>query len=67
MSIGNIFVSLIFGGIGFVAFAYGKKIENYKMLGIGIALMAYPYFVPNTVAACVIGVLLTALLFIFRD
>jgi hypothetical protein len=33
---------------------------------IGLVLMVYPYFVPNTILTYVIGSVLTVALFIFR-
>ena len=63
----GLFASLIFGAIGFVAFAYGKRQHRIKILFIGLALMAYPYFVPNVLAMYAIGILLTAALFVVRD
>ena len=40
--------SILFGAIGLGAFIYGKRMVLYKPMVIGIALMAYPYFVPQT-------------------
>jgi hypothetical protein len=57
----------LFGAVGFVAFVYGKKQSEMKPIILGIALMAYPYFVANTIAMYIIGAALTAALFIFRD
>jgi hypothetical protein len=62
-SFGNILVGLIFGGIGFVAFVYGKKNTEMRPLFLGLALMVYPYFIPNPWAAVAVGVVLTALIF----
>ena len=62
-SFGSIVVGLIFGGIGFVAFVYGKKNAEMRPLFIGLALMVYPYFIPNLWAAAAVGVVLTALIF----
>ena len=59
--------SLIFGGIGFVAFVYGKKQTLWKPLVIGIALMVFPYFVTQTLWMYVVGGTLTAALFLFRE
>ncbi len=64
MDLTQLFASLVFGGIGFVAFVYGKKQADFKSLGIGIALMVYPYFVTSLLWSCIIGVALTALLFV---
>lgn len=58
---------LLFGGIGFVAFIYGKKNVEYKPLFIGIALMAYPYFFRGTIAIYAIGICLVAALFFPRN
>jgi hypothetical protein len=39
----------------------------WKPMFLGIALMAYPYFVENDIALFAIGVIGTAALFLFRD
>jgi len=49
------------------AFVYGKKQGLPKPMIIGIALMAYPYFVESGWLIFLIGALLTAALFVFRD
>lgn len=64
---GNLLGGLVFGTIGFVAFMYGKRQANVKMLSIGAVLMVYPYFVANTLVLYAIGALLTASLFLVRD
>ena len=63
----NFLGGMIFGLIGFAAFVYGKRAQEYKRLCIGIALMAFPYFVADTVLLYVIGVALTAALFLVGD
>jgi hypothetical protein len=63
----NLLGGLIFGSIGFVAFIYGKRMHIWKPMFIGLALMAYPYFVENDVAMFAIGVVGTAALFLFRE
>ena len=67
MSAANIIAGILFGGIGFVAFMYGKKQSRLKPLLIGVALMAYPYFISNSIAVFAVGIVLTASLFLFRD
>ena len=57
----------IFGAIGFVAFAYGKRNTKWRTMSIGIVLMAYPYFFSGTLAVYLIGVALTAALYFWRD
>ena len=66
-SAGSIFAGIVFGAIGFAAFIYGKKQVSFKPMLIGIALMAYPYFVSNTILLWGIGAALTVSLFLFRD
>jgi len=62
MNTANIFASVIFGSIGLAAFIYGKKQSSLKALVIGILLMVFPYFVPNTLAIYAIGTALTVAL-----
>ena len=61
---GRLLGGFLFSGIGFVAFRYGKGQASFKLMVIGVLLMAYPYFVSNTLATYAIGVILTAGLFI---
>ena len=63
----NLIGGLIFGSIGFVAFIYGKRLHLWKPIFLGIALMAYPYFVEDDIVLFAIGVLGTAALFLSRD
>ena len=58
---------LLFGGIGFVAFTYGRKMAAWKPLMLGLALMAYPYFVSSAWAVYAIGAALCVALVVFRD
>ncbi len=63
----NLIGGTLFGIIGFAAFLYGKKEKAFKPLAIGIVLMVYPYFVPNTVLIYIIGTALTTALYFWRD
>ena len=67
LSFTNLMGGIIFGSIGLFAFMYGKKQASFRMMGIGIVLMAFPYFVSNTVAVYAIGVILTVVLYLFRE
>ncbi len=58
---------ILFGGIGFIAFIYGKKNSEFRPLFIGIALMGYPYFLRGTIALYLVGMVLTAALYFFRE
>ena len=63
----NLIGGMVFGSIGFVAFIYGKRMHVWKPMFIGLALMAYPYFVANDIAMIAIGVVGTAALFLVRE
>ena len=63
----NLFAGLIFGSIGLGAFIYGKKTSYLRPMIIGVALMAYPYFFSGTLLICLIGLVLSATLFFWRQ
>lgn len=65
-SISNILTGLFFGVIGIAAWVYGKKQSQMKPMIIGGLLMVYPYFISETIALWVVGVVLTLFLFIFN-
>ena len=67
ISIAKIMAYVIFSSIGFIAFMYGKKNEEWRPLVIGIVLMGYGYFLSNTVALYIVGCLLTAGLYFWRE
>ena len=67
LSASNLLGQLLFGGIGFVAFVYGKKTDSMKPMLIGVALSVYPWFVKGDLWLYSIGIALTVSLFIFRD
>ena len=66
ISFGTILVAVLFGLVGFAAFRYGKKNAEPRHLFLGIALMAYGYFVSNVWLSLAIGTILTLLLFFPR-
>ncbi len=66
-SFANLIGSIIFSGIGFAAFVYGKKQGSIKPLIIGVILMGYPYFLPGTLAIYGVGIGLCGLLFFWRN
>ena len=67
MTAGNLLASVIFSAIGLGAWIYGKKTALWKPMAIGVVLMVYPYFVTETWQMTLIGIVLTAALFVFRD
>jgi len=64
MSLGNILVVVFFSLVGFAAFRYGKKEGEVRPMLIGAALMVYGYFVSNVWLSLLVGVVLTALIFV---
>ena len=60
----NLFGQILFGAIGLASFIYGKKQSSFRAMLLGVAIMAYPYFVAETWLLYTIGGVLTALLFI---
>lgn len=63
----GLFASLIFGIVGIAAFRYGKKSALIIPMVLGIALMVYPYFVPETWMIYAIGCALTFAVGYFRN
>jgi hypothetical protein len=59
--------AFLFSAIGFVYFVYGKKQVVFTPMLIGLSLMIYPYFVSDTVWLVVIGAVLTAIPYFFRN
>jgi hypothetical protein len=57
---------LLFSSIGLGFFLYGRKQRVVVPLLCGIALMIYPYFVPNPVLLVAIGVTLCAIPYFLR-
>jgi predicted membrane protein len=51
---------LLFSSIGLGFFLYGRQQRSPVPLVCGLALMIYPYFIPNVVALVAIGVVLSA-------
>jgi hypothetical protein len=63
----TLWLNLIFSGIGFVAFRYGRKMELLPPTLIGVVLMAYPWFVSSPLGLLLIGLGLTAALWLLRE
>lgn len=63
----NLIGGFVFGSIGFVAFAYGKRMSLWKLMFCGLALMIFPYFVANTVAIYIVGTIGSGALLFLRE
>ncbi len=57
---------LLFGSIGIGFALYGKQQRAPVPLLCGLALMIYPYFVPNVTAMVGIGIVLMGIPYFFR-
>lgn len=66
ISFTTIAIAIVFSLVGFAAYRYGKKNSEPRQLFLGIALMAYGYFVSNAWVSLSIGAVLTLLLFFPR-
>jgi hypothetical protein len=58
---------LLFGSIGLGYFIYGKKQRSVVPLVCGLALMLFPYFVPNIMLLVGMGVLLVIIPYFLRE
>lgn len=58
--------AILFGLIGLFAYYYGKRRERRAIKWLGVALMLYPYVVPNTGALYAIGIALSAAAWFYR-
>ena len=58
-SVYTLVLAVLFGLVGFAAFRYGRKNSEPRPLFIGVALMAYGYFVTNAWVSLAIGSALT--------
>lgn len=67
LSAANLVGNLLFGSIGFVAFIYGKRMNFWKVMLCGLAMMAVPYFIDDTTIMYVFGAVATAALFFLRE
>jgi len=66
LSAANLIGGFVFGSIGFVAFIYGKRMNLWRPMLLGIALMVYPYFISDDLLMIAIGTIGTAGLFFLR-
>jgi hypothetical protein len=64
---GSLIASLIVSSIGFVVFAYGKRLERLPQVIVGLVLMGFPYLVPDTLLmSAIASVLLVGLWIVVR-
>jgi hypothetical protein len=65
-SLYTLLLAVFFGLVGFAAFRHGRKNHEPRPIFLGIALMAYGYFVSNAWISLAVGSILTLALFFPR-
>ena len=63
----NLLAGFLFGTIGWGVLSFGRKLQRWKPISIGLALMIYPYFVFNRWLMWGIGVALLGVLWFHHD
>ena len=59
--------AILFGVVGLFAYYWGKRRQRKTTRWLGLALMLYPYVVPQTWALYAIGVALSGAAWFYRD
>ena len=57
---------MVVGVVGLTSFVYGKKQQRFLPLFCGIRLMAFRYFMSNTILLVVVGLALSVIPYFFR-
>jgi hypothetical protein len=66
MDTSSLLWGLLFGSIGLGFLIYGRKQRAVVPLVCGLALMIFPYFVPNTILLIAIGIALIVIPYFVR-
>lgn len=66
-SAANIIGNLLFSGLGYIAYSYGRKMNNMRVMIQGGVLLGYSYIVSDTLWLYAIGVVLTGWIWFTRD
>ena len=66
MNVAELLWGVLFSSIGLGYFIYGRKQSRTIPLLCGVVLMVYPYFMPNSIALVVIGIIFTAVPYFLR-
>jgi hypothetical protein len=67
MDTNNLMLSFLFGTIGMALLLYGKKAGQLVPVGVGLALMICPYFIPHAGVLLVVCLSLTAVPYFLRN
>jgi len=66
MDTSSLLWGMLFGSIGLGFLIYGRKQRAVVPLVCGLALMIFPYFVPNTILLIAIGIALIVIPYFVR-
>jgi len=67
MDSNSLMIGILAGIVGGAYVLYGRKASKILPAVCGVGLMVYPYFIDNVWALLVIGAVLCALPFVFRE
>jgi hypothetical protein len=63
----TLMLSMLFGALGFAFLIFGKKSGQVVPMFVGLALMVFPYFIPNITILLTVCIVLTAIPFLVRS
>lgn len=66
LSVSSILAGLLFSTLGWYVMKWGRKKANTWHIGLGFALLIYPYFVSGDYLPWVLGALLSAGVYVTR-
>ena len=66
MNTAQLLWGVLFSSVGLGYFIYGRRQDKMVPLLCGLALIIYPYFMPNTAALVIIGAIFVAVPYFVR-
>lgn len=63
ISMSTLFAGVLFGALGFAGWQIGRKRQSMGKMLIGVALMVFPYVVPDGIWVWLVGAGLTVALY----
>jgi hypothetical protein len=63
----SLFLNILISSIGFGYYVFGKKQQNTVFIFDGLALLVFPYFIANMWLTIIIGLVLTAIPFLYKN
>jgi hypothetical protein len=66
LSFSSLMSGLVISGLGLFLFLYGKRAARPLLLGIGLAMCIYPYFIPNLLAVWALTTVLLVPAWVYR-